>query len=76
MLIKKRKLTLIKMLRYKLETAFSARHFKVLWFDDYYDGMLCGILEYKNEKYRFEIISDITNNNLTAFSAIQYMECS
>ena len=29
-----------------------------LWFDDYYDGMLCGILEYKNQKCRFEIVTD------------------
>jgi hypothetical protein len=34
--------------------------FRVLWMDDYYDGMLVGMLEYKNIKFRFEIISDYT----------------
>lgn len=36
--------------------------FKVLWMDDYYDGMLVGMLEYQNRKFRFEIINDITDN--------------
>lgn len=30
----------------------------VLWFDDFYDGMLSGIVECKNQKCRFEIITD------------------
>ena len=42
----------------------SKGDFKVLWFDDYYDGMLCGILEYEGEKLRFEIISDYINSNI------------
>lgn len=29
-----------------------------LWVNDYYDGMLEGMLKYKNEKYKFEIITD------------------
>lgn len=36
--------------------------FKVLWMDDYYDGMLVGMLEYKNTKFRFEIITNYTQN--------------
>lgn len=32
---------------------------KFLWCDDYYDGMLCGMLVYKSNQYRFEIASDI-----------------
>ncbi|PBQ30446.1 hypothetical protein CNR22_01250 [Sphingobacteriaceae bacterium] len=28
--------------------------------DDYYDGMLWGMLEYKSQYYRFEIITDYT----------------
>jgi hypothetical protein len=36
--------------------------FKVLWMDDYYDGMLVGMLEYENRKFRYEIISDFTEN--------------
>ena len=31
-----------------------------LWVGDYYDGMLEGMLKYKNEKYKFEIITDYT----------------
>ena len=34
----------------------------VLWFDDYYDGMLSGILEHKRQKFRFEIITDYSQN--------------
>lgn len=33
-----------------------------LWFNDYWDGMLEGILAYKNKKYRFEIITDYVQN--------------
>ena len=36
--------------------------FKVLWMDDYYDGMLVGMLEYRDRKSRFEIITDYTEN--------------
>ncbi len=39
-------------------TKISEEQFKVFWVNDYYDGMLIGILEYKNQKCRFEIISD------------------
>lgn len=42
----------------------SKEDFKVLWFDDYYDGMLCGILEHDDKKYRFEIISDDVDNSI------------
>jgi pantothenate kinase-related protein Tda10 len=31
-----------------------------LWVGDYYDGKLDGILKYKNQKYKFEIITDYT----------------
>lgn len=34
----------------------------VLWIDDYYDGMLLGMLEYQNSKFRFEIISEGTDS--------------
>ena len=34
----------------------------VLWFDDYYDGMLSGIIEHEGQKLRFEIITDYTQN--------------
>ena len=33
-----------------------------LWIQDYYDGMLDGMLKYKDQKYRFEIITDFTKN--------------
>ena len=33
-----------------------------LWFSDYYDGMLEGMLKYKNQKYKFKIITDYTKN--------------
>ena len=33
-----------------------------LWIGDFYDGMLDGMLEYQNQKYRFEIITDYTKN--------------
>ena len=35
---------------------------RVLWMDDYYDGMLVGMLEYGNRKFRYEIITDFTEN--------------
>ncbi len=31
-----------------------------LYFGDYYDGMLEGMLKYDNKKYKFEIITDYT----------------
>lgn len=31
-----------------------------LWIGDYYDGMLEGMLKYKNKKYKFKIITDYT----------------
>lgn len=34
----------------------------ILWFDDYYDGMLSGILEHSGQKLRFEIITDYSQN--------------
>src|SRR5690349_19819274 len=34
----------------------------VLWFDDYYDGMLSGILEHEGQKFRFETITDYSQN--------------
>jgi hypothetical protein len=39
---------------------------KFLWFDDYYDGMLIGMLEYEGEKFRFEIISDFVADPVKA----------
>jgi hypothetical protein len=42
----------------------------VLWLDDYYDGMLIGMLEYKNNKYRFEIITDYIENIQSRIFAI------
>lgn len=33
-----------------------------LWVGDYYDGKLEGMLEYKSQKYKFEIITDYTKN--------------
>lgn len=36
----------------------SLEDLTVLWSDDFYDGMLSGIVEYKNQKCRFEIITD------------------
>jgi hypothetical protein len=32
--------------------------FAVLWVSDYYDGALSGILEFRNQKFRFEIVTD------------------
>ncbi len=34
----------------------------VLWVNDYYDGMLSGILEHQGQKFKFEIITDYTQN--------------
>jgi hypothetical protein len=33
-----------------------------LWIGDYYDGMLEGMLKYKNQKYKFKIITDCTQH--------------
>jgi hypothetical protein len=30
----------------------------ILWFDDFYDGVLSGMVEYKNQKCRFERLTD------------------
>lgn len=45
--------------KYKNEvTKVPSKELTFLWFDHFYDGMLSGILEYKNKKCRFEIITD------------------
>lgn len=31
-----------------------------LWFDDFYDGALSGILKFENKEYRYEIVTDHT----------------
>jgi hypothetical protein len=49
---------------------FEEKDFNVLWIDDYYDGMLLGMLEYQNNKFRFEIISDHTENQKQRIFAI------
>lgn len=41
-----------------------------LWFDDYYDGMLEGMLAYKNKKCRFEIISDYSQETWPRIFAV------
>jgi hypothetical protein len=46
---------------------------KFLWFDNYYDGMLYGMLEYEAKKYRFEIISDYTENTRPRVFAVIFM---
>jgi len=43
-------------------TQINESDFGVLWMDDYYDGMLTGMLQYQGKKYRFEIISDYEDN--------------
>jgi hypothetical protein len=40
----------------------SKDQLNVLWFDDWYDGMLSGILEHEGQKFRFEIITNYTQN--------------
>ncbi len=40
----------------------SSDDINILWFDDYYDGVLSGLLEYENQKFKFEIITDYTQN--------------
>jgi hypothetical protein len=44
--------------------------FRVLWMDDYYDGMLVGMLEFENKKFRYEIISDFAENTRPRIFAI------
>lgn len=51
-------------------TQIEETDFRVLWIDDYYDGMLMGMLEYQGKKYRFEIISDYTDNLHPRFFAV------
>jgi hypothetical protein len=41
-----------------------------LWFDDYYDGMLYGMLEYNKTKFRFEIITDYSKEIFPRIFAI------
>ncbi|MBP7557424.1 MAG: hypothetical protein KA821_14205 [Chitinophagaceae bacterium] len=36
--------------------------FGVLWINDYYDGMLTGMLEFQSKKYWFEIIGNYEDN--------------
>lgn len=31
-----------------------------MWFDDFYDGLLTGVVQYQNEVYRYEIVTDYT----------------
>jgi hypothetical protein len=31
-----------------------------LWFDDFYDGALSGMLKFENKEYRYEIVTDHT----------------
>lgn len=33
---------------------------KFLWFQDFYDGPLNGILEFENKEYRYEIVTNYT----------------
>ena len=42
----------------KVVEQISPKHCATLWYDDWYDGMLSGMLEYENQKFRFEIITD------------------
>lgn len=51
-------------------TQIEETDFRVLWIDDYYDGMLMGMLEYQGKKYRFEIINDYTDNLHPRFFAV------
>jgi hypothetical protein len=44
--------------------------FEILWMDDYYDGMLSGMLEYEHTKARFEIINDFNDGNQQRIFAI------
>lgn len=53
----------------------GAADFKILWIDDYHDGILCGMLEYRNEKFRYEIITDFMENELPrVYAVIQLTE--
>lgn len=43
---------------------------RILWMDDYWDGMLEGMLEYKNNKFRFQIITDYKEDSRPRIFAI------
>jgi len=51
----------------------SHENFNVLWIDDYYDGMLSGVLEIEDQKFRVEIITDYTQNIYPRIFAIIYL---